>query len=176
MSVKQLLRRLIRRARRPDGTALVELALVLPLLLVLLLGMIDFGKAFNAWIDETHLSNEAARLAAVNSSAGASLPGKLQQYIQEQVDTAELKSGRVSDSYAPAQAPVKVCLSFPNGTQNPGDPVKVTVSVTYEWLNYLSTRVSLGATPITGSATMRLEQRPSADNMLLPPASTCYPA
>lgn len=175
MSVKQLLRKLIRRARRSDGTALVELALVMPLLLILLLGMIDFGKAFNAWIDETHLSNEAARLAAVNSSAGAALPGKLQQYIQEQADTPELKSGRSNDAYAPAQAPIRVCITFPKGTQNPGDPVKVTVSVTYNWLNYLTKRVGVAGTPITGTATMRLEQRPSADNMLMPP-SNCYPA
>src|SRR5437867_1360914 len=47
------------------GTALAELALVLPLLLVLIMGMLDFGKAFNEWIDETHLANEGARLAAV---------------------------------------------------------------------------------------------------------------
>ena len=33
------------------GTALAELALVLPLLLVLIMGMLDFGKAFNEWID-----------------------------------------------------------------------------------------------------------------------------
>src|SRR5437660_292654 len=45
------------------GVALAELALVLPLLLVLLLGMLDFGKAFNDWIDETHLANEGAGLA-----------------------------------------------------------------------------------------------------------------
>ena len=50
------------------GVALIEFALVLPLLLVLLLGMIDAGKAFNYWNDETHLANEAARYAVVNSS------------------------------------------------------------------------------------------------------------
>src|SRR5919197_2642740 len=55
-----------RRLRNERGVALVELALVLPLVMVLLLGMLDFGKAFNEWIDETHLANEAARLAAVN--------------------------------------------------------------------------------------------------------------
>lgn len=48
------------------GTALAELAIVMPLLMVLLLGMMDFGKAFNEWLDEAHLANEGARLAAVN--------------------------------------------------------------------------------------------------------------
>ena len=60
------LRREIVRSRRlplgdERGVALVEFALVLPLLLVLLLGMIDVGKAVNYWNDETHLANEAAR-------------------------------------------------------------------------------------------------------------------
>ena len=54
------------RIREERGTALVELALVLPLLLVILLGMLDFGKAFNEWMSQTHLASEGARLAAVN--------------------------------------------------------------------------------------------------------------
>jgi Flp pilus assembly protein TadG len=47
--------------RNEAGAALVEFVLVLPLLLVLLLGMLDLGKAFNYWIDETHLAHEGAR-------------------------------------------------------------------------------------------------------------------
>ena len=52
--------------RRQEGAALVEFALVLPLLLLLLLGMLEFGRVFNYWIDETHLANAAARWAAVD--------------------------------------------------------------------------------------------------------------
>ena len=37
-----------RRARSEQGAAMVEFALVLPLLLVLLLGMLDFGKGVEA--------------------------------------------------------------------------------------------------------------------------------
>ena len=36
-----------------SGQALVEFALVLPLLLLLVLGMVDFGKAYNYWNDVT---------------------------------------------------------------------------------------------------------------------------
>ena len=42
---------------------------VLPLLMMLLLGMLDFGKAFNSWIDETHMANVGARLASVGYPA-----------------------------------------------------------------------------------------------------------
>ena len=59
------------RFRDESGTALVEFAFVLPLLLVLVLGIADFGRAFNYWIDSTHLANVAARYAAVNKNPGA---------------------------------------------------------------------------------------------------------
>ena len=48
--------RLLHLLSREEGTALVEFALVLPVLLLLLLGVLDFGKAYNYWIDTTHLS------------------------------------------------------------------------------------------------------------------------
>src|SRR5205823_10188157 len=73
------------------GVALVEFVLVLPLLLVLLLGMIDVGKARNYWNDETHLANEAARYAAVNKNPGPQ--STLNQSILNQADTTELKNG-----------------------------------------------------------------------------------
>jgi Flp pilus assembly protein TadG len=53
-------------ASSEDGAALVEFALILPILVVLLFGMLEFGKAFNYWIDETHLANEGARWAVVD--------------------------------------------------------------------------------------------------------------
>ena len=72
--------------------ALTEFALILPLLMVLFLGILDFGKAFNYWIDQTHLANEGARWAAVNKNpGGATLT--LQQYIASKANTNELKSG-----------------------------------------------------------------------------------
>jgi Flp pilus assembly protein TadG len=50
---------------RDRGTAAVEFALVLPLLLFILFGIIDFGRALNAQIVLTQAAREGARLAAV---------------------------------------------------------------------------------------------------------------
>lgn len=141
--------------RDPEaGVALVEFALVLPLLLILLFAMLDFGKAFNYWIDETHLANEGARWAVVNRNPGS---GSLQQYIQQQADTPELRNGGTSS----VSTPLRVCISFPNGSAEVGDPVHVTASVTYNWLPFLGSRVGIAQTTITGSSTMRLEARPT---------------
>jgi Flp pilus assembly protein TadG len=53
------------------GAAAVEFALLLPLLLLLLFGIIDFGRALNAQITLTQAAREGARLAALgNTTAG----------------------------------------------------------------------------------------------------------
>ena len=80
-----------RAIRGERGAALVEFTLVLPLLLLLLLGMLEFGRVFNYWIDETHLANVAARFAAVDRNPGPG--GTLQESVQGQADTGELKNG-----------------------------------------------------------------------------------
>ena len=144
-----------RRPRSERGVALVEFALVLPLLLLLLFAMLDFGKAYNYWIDETHLANEGARWAVVNKNPGG---GTLQNYIQQQADTPELRNGSTSS----VPSPLQVCISFPNGTANVGDPVHVSVSATYNWLPFIGSRIGVAQTTISGSATMRLEARPTA--------------
>jgi len=174
---------------KEQGTALVELALVLPLLMILLLGMLDFGKAFNSWIDETHLANLGARLASVgypavvgscDGSTAANPNTCLAQYIQQGADLAELKSGRTGDAYSDPQSAAQVCISYPTNPASStfgqvGDPVQVTVQVTYHWFNYLIRRIPIAATPISGKATMRLERRAASGATSAPGTKTCYP-
>jgi Flp pilus assembly pilin Flp len=52
-------------SRQQDGAAAVEFALLLPLLILLLFGFIQFGLAFNSRIQATNAAREAARLAVV---------------------------------------------------------------------------------------------------------------
>lgn len=47
------------------GAAAVEFALVLPVLILLLGGIIDFGFAFNAQISLTHAAREGVRVEAI---------------------------------------------------------------------------------------------------------------
>jgi Flp pilus assembly protein TadG len=53
--------------RGEEGQSLVEFALVLPLLLLLLLGIIQFGAVFNALITINAAAREGARLMAAES-------------------------------------------------------------------------------------------------------------
>jgi len=130
------------------GAALVEFVLVLPLVLVLLLGMLDLGKAFNYWIDENHLAHEGARFAAVNKNPG---PGaSLQESIKSQADTDELRSA------------LQVCISFPgSGGAVVGEPVEVRVSSTYTFLGFIADRLDVTDKTISTTSTMRLERPPT---------------
>jgi Flp pilus assembly protein TadG len=51
---------------RDRGAAAVEFALLLPLLLLLIFGIIDFGRALNAQITLTQAAREGARLEALD--------------------------------------------------------------------------------------------------------------
>lgn len=58
----------LHRIRGSKGQALVELALMLPILLLLILGVIEFGRAFYMKNTLTNAVRHAARKAAVNTS------------------------------------------------------------------------------------------------------------
>jgi Flp pilus assembly protein TadG len=137
--------------RDEGGQALVEFALVLPLLTLLLFAMLDFGKGYNYWNDANHLTAEAARFAVVNRKPDPLSVATLQTQIRLQADTAELRNG--GDSSTAAQ----VCVAFPNGTSNVGDPVRVTMTFTYDFLPL----VGFASKEISTSSIMRLEAAPT---------------
>lgn len=58
--------------RNEDGQALVEFALVLPILLLLIVAVIDFGWIFMAKIRVTNAARETARYYAVHKDTGTS--------------------------------------------------------------------------------------------------------
>jgi Flp pilus assembly protein TadG len=139
-----------RRTGGESGQAMVEFALVLPLLLLLLLGVLDFAKSINYWNDQTHLASEAARFAVVNDNPNTS--GSLASWIKSQADTSELRGG------------VSVCIAAGAGASSPpavGDPITATTTYTYSWLPLIG-RVVGATTTINVSSTMRLETPLSA--------------
>jgi hypothetical protein len=150
--------------REERGQALVEFALVLPLLMLLILGLIDIGKAISYWNDETHLANEAARYAAVNNKPNGT-GFSIEDRIESQASSEELRSGG-GGGEGTISTPIQVTFCFPD-TQGPGDPnpgspdaraghpVKVIVTSTYKWLGYLG--FSVATSEIKATSTQRLE-------------------
>lgn len=80
---RQMLARFAGRSASSDrGAAAVEFALILPVFILLIVGMVEFARAFNAQISVTNAAREGARVMAVHddvglaqSSAVAAAPG-----------------------------------------------------------------------------------------------------
>jgi hypothetical protein len=137
----------VRRLRASDGQALVEFAFVVPLFLLLVLGVVDFGRAYNYKNDITSLANQAARLAEVNACSpcapGPSPPKQtIDQYVESTADSSELQNGTGQIS-----SPLKITFCLPAGSDGSvGSSLEVKATATYDWLPFL---VSKGLTPTT---------------------------
>lgn len=135
-----------------QGQALVEFALVLPIILSILLGVLEFGQAFNYKNDLTQMANQAMRYAEVNSCTACS-GAKVEDYIPTTADSKPLKDGTT------------VCFTSPAGSfPTAGQEVTVKVSAPFNWVHYLG----LGAsTTITSTVTGRLDvsyNNPASNN------------
>lgn len=167
-------RRLRARAADESGVAMIEFGIVVPVLLMVVIGILFFGRFMNYAIDQTHLANEGARWAAVNgypgcpSTSAAPCNPSLQQFIASQVDSGELRSGStdVTDSTGNTPQGAQVCIAFPSstgagGTPQLGDPVTVKVKAYFHFLPFLGFLNGGGALPVTETSTMRIEAPPT---------------
>ena len=62
--------RALKHLKREDGQAIAEMALVLPILLMVILGIVQFGIAFNNYITLTDATRAGARKASVSRFSG----------------------------------------------------------------------------------------------------------
>ncbi|MEX2355877.1 MAG: TadE family protein [Thermaerobacterales bacterium] len=99
---------------RERGQATVELALLLPILLMLVLAIVEFGFLFSAYQAVQHGAREGARIGIVN-------PGD-DQLIEDRVSavTTQLNQGWVTVTVTPAVA-----------DRRAGDPLTVQVRYIY---------------------------------------------
>lgn len=59
---------IVRFVRRQQGSVLVEFALLLPLLVLVLFGITEFGRAFAAYLALSHAAREGVRIASLGAS------------------------------------------------------------------------------------------------------------
>jgi Flp pilus assembly protein TadG len=123
-------------ARGSRGQSLVEMALTLPLLLLLVFGIIEFGRILNAYIVVTNAAREGARYGAVGE------------------DEAEITS-QVMLSMASLGAPSDVDVVGEGGGR--GNPVTVTVTYDVDLIAPLFDVVIPDPFPVTATARMRIE-------------------
>jgi len=101
--------------RREDGQAITEFALILPVLVALLLGIIQFGIVFNNYLTITDAARAGARKAAVSrfiGDNGASAKTTAQNSAQ-QLDQTALKVTVSSTNWNVPGSDVDVTVTYP---------------------------------------------------------------
>jgi Flp pilus assembly protein TadG len=129
---------LARHLRKEQGAAAVEFALILPILVILVFGIIEFGRAYNAQVSLTGAAREGARHMAVTWDAAGVTAAK-----SKVVAAAALDSN------------VAVSISVGGAADAPCAPSKdATVEATYP-LPYTIPLVGQGTWTVKGKAVMR---------------------
>ena len=73
---------LLKRIRAHRGAAIVEVALTLPLLLLVSVGIFEFGRAYQTWQVLTNAAREGARIAVLPGVTDSSVRSRVVTYME----------------------------------------------------------------------------------------------
>ena len=129
--------------RKDDGAELIEMAIVLPLLLLLIMGMVDFGFLFQRYIVLTNAAVEGARVASLPGYTNADVTARVASYATNGGVTGTVNSATVA-------------VTLPGSW--PGSQVTVTHVYNYQYIGPIAALFGGGpggSVTITSRATMR---------------------
>ena len=123
-----------RMAASSEGVALVEFALVVPILLILLVGILDTGRAVNAYVTISNASREGARYVALNPTAPPSAirSSAVLPHAQQLDSSGIVVSVTYAGGVTSTACPVPTTTAPPAGSPAPVT-IPVRVDVTYPW-------------------------------------------
>jgi Flp pilus assembly protein TadG len=144
-----------RRAWRSErGQSLVETALVLPLLILISVGIFEFGRAYQTWQVVTNAAREGARMAVLPDSTTTGVQDRVRQYLTDGA------LPRAADSSVDVQPGAQITL--PSGGTVSASLVTVGYPFQFMMLNPIIRLVVSGSTvggdfTMTATAQMRNE-------------------
>jgi Flp pilus assembly protein TadG len=114
------LTRRVRPVTGRSGQALVEFALIAPILLLLVFGLVDFARAWSAHHVITDAAREGTRMLVIaNPDIGTA---EAKAAIESRMASAGLKTASATVTFNPA-----------NGEPARGDPMTVTIQYPYDF-------------------------------------------
>jgi Flp pilus assembly protein TadG len=144
--------RLPARVRSQSGAELVEFALVLPILLLVFGGIVDFGLLLQRQQVVTNAAREGARLAVLPGYTSADVQARVTQFVQEGIN---------SDTAAPVANLTLVTLTPGTGPAFQAAQVSVTLADQFLILGPIVSLAggsgSFGTIALTATTTMRVE-------------------
>ena len=130
--------------RRHRGTAIVEMALILPVFLLLILGLMDASRLFMVASELTVASREGCRIAATN--------GKTSTDVANYLNTALTNNGIKPSDTTITLSPTSI------ETTTLGTPITLTLSIPFNKVSYLGTPFLFASSTISISASMSSER------------------
>ena len=121
------------------GQALVEMALVLPIILLVIMGMVEFGRIFNAYLIVTNASREGARIAIVGGT-----------------DT-DINNSIINTTNTLRQEDMSISITPVIASRTRGAQVTVTVHYYLEMICPIISGVIPNPFPINSTTVMRME-------------------
>lgn len=146
---------------RRRGAATVEFAVVIPVLLMFILGIIEIGRMVMVAQVNTNASREAARYAAQGGADSATVETHTRNYLTAAgIRDAAAGSGSavtVAIETQPSNGTTWVAVADPSALPS-GTPIRVTVSANFNQQSWLPSRFFVGEnTQVQGVAVMRKE-------------------
>lgn len=135
----------MKRGARRSGAALVEFALVAPLLLLVMLGMIEVGRG----IMVTEILGHAARIGARTGAISTGTTSSVTSAVNDMMTGASLTGYTL-------QVKVNGVVSDLS-TAKTGDEITVTVSIPYANVTWVGNPRFLSGKSLKGQCTMRRE-------------------
>ena len=126
-----------RRVRDQRGVVAVEFAIIVPVLILLVLGIIEFGFGYHAWDATQNAAREGARLGAVSPDVveiEARVRGTTSFLDQSQLQVT-IECGITGGTFGTCPSPT---------SWDEGDIVRVTVEYSYPFMTPLPNFVGLG--------------------------------
>ena len=140
-------------ARR--GAAMVEMALVLPVFLMLIMGIIEFGRAMMVSNLVTNAAREGARMAVLDGSSNTEVSAAVRTFLQGAISSS-LTTSDIGISITVTPAPGNPNPANNVGSASPRDLIAVQVSLPFNKVALIPGKYLAGKT-LTGTSAMRHE-------------------
>jgi Flp pilus assembly protein TadG len=125
--------------KKNDGQALVEFAIILPILLLILMGIVEFGMMLNSYLTVRNASREGARTAIVGSS------------------DLEIKNLILTVSPTLNNTDLTVNITPSSGSRKSGDALMVEVKYNYHLTVPIISGIFANVIVLDAQTTMRIE-------------------
>lgn len=131
----------LNRIRNRRGATLVEFAFVAPVFFLLVLGIFEFGRAMMVQALLTCAAQQGARAGSLDGAQNSDVSTAVNNYLSD---------GGISGA-------TSTVSPSPPSSANPGQDVKVTVSIPYSSISWLPAPTYLNNTTLSSTAIVQRE-------------------